>query len=755
MEKMIKVINDNLRTVINGIKSHKSDTESSLATIQNKMDDRVKLAGEYRANVEDARQIISTLENEISTLENDLNDLKKKFDSKDFKEILKVGSKEINNKIGEKKSLIAEQSQRIIALTDKAHKLKNELVSLKEKRIALENTLEKDNILEAYYENRIMEVIEFSEEHINDLKEYIEVEPQTTLMTSTDEVQNIDITSAIDGSIFEEIEEISNSTDSDEFDGYVDSVLTDDIELDDEESEDDDDGEDNKELFMTQQIDDIISQANDLLEKSKTLEEKVIPGTEEDTIDIDPSISNDDYSYGETIKLDDVPTVSTPMFIEENADDESDEEETSNDTEENTDDTDEDTTNGAGLTLPLEETPEEEPIIEEVEEVEPYQPDTDEEDDEEPEFEIVESDEDYEKALLDSALEDVPVINDDIPEITLNDDVGNLGDLNLTSPEDLKLEEDNEETDSVEENTEADVVDEENMFSALEEFNGNNEPEEIKIENDPLSELEIPTVDEEEPLNDTEDTGINLDIPIIEESETKEVNEEAEAPEENNDHVEDVKQEMEEANLDVSKFDDDTIEAISENYTKNNIINIIYTMRKHNIAISKIYESANILKNMSSEDLDYVINLLEKTNASSDSLSYVFNMLDKVDIYKLEEKLSTKTTYELSELLYDVIPYEGEVDLAGMFNLNPSEVNALRSFSSTEEYEMINQFSNIVLANYNELKKYNVNNLNECITKHPHRFLFNPDNFAAILDKYDAEDLTRCVNKNSAVIDKL
>lgn len=736
MEKMIKVINDNLRTVINGIKTHKSDTESSLATIQSKMDDRVKLAGEYRANVEDARQIISTLENEISTLENDLNDLRQKFDSRDFKEILIVGSKEINNKIAEKKSLIAEQSQRIIALTDKAHKLKNELVSLKEKKIALEATLEKDNILEAYYENRIMEVIEFSEEHVADLSEYIEIEPQSTLMTSTNEVENIDITSVIDGSVFEEIDEISNSTDTDEFNEYINDVLDEGtIDLTDVDDTDEDDSEDNNELFMTQQIDDIISEANDLLEKSKNLEEQVINTdiVEESSIDSNSEEKEEnEYSYGGTINLDEVEDISTPapMYIEETDDDSDNSDDDKESTEED------DTTNDEGLTLSL-NNDEEEIEIPEIEEeyvIEPYQPDDELENEEE-----IKTDEEYEESLLNSAdtSNEFPLITDDVPEISLSGDVGNLGELNLTAPEDLVLDEDERtETD------ESDIVDEENMFSALAEFDSSDDGEEVQIENDPLEDVDLPSED-------------------IEDDNTGEINEEdiPEVPaldtEAEEDVASQVKQEMEEANLDASKFSEEDLATIGEKYNKNNIINIVYIMRKHNIAISKIYECSNILANTASEELDYILTLLEKTNASSDSLSYVFGLLDKVDIYKLEEKLSAKTTYELSELLYDVIPYDGEVDLATILDLTPSEVNILRSIASTEEYEMFNQFSNIVEANYNELKKYNVNNLNECITKHPHRFLFNPDNFAAILDKYDAEDLTRCVNKNAAVIDKL
>jgi hypothetical protein len=34
-------------------------------------------------------------------------------------------------------------------------------------------------------------------------------------------------------------------------------------------------------------------------------------------------------------------------------------------------------------------------------------------------------------------------------------------------------------------------------------------------------------------------------------------------------------------------------------------------------------------------------------------------------------------------------------------------------------------------------------------------FLLNPDNFKSIFDKYDEADLVRCIEKNSAVVEKL
>ena len=56
MEKMIGVINNNLRSVITGIKEHREETEKNLAVINAEMDEKVGIASEYKKEVEKASQ---------------------------------------------------------------------------------------------------------------------------------------------------------------------------------------------------------------------------------------------------------------------------------------------------------------------------------------------------------------------------------------------------------------------------------------------------------------------------------------------------------------------------------------------------------------------------------------------------------------------------------------------------------------------------------------------------------------------------
>ena len=205
MEKMISVINDNLNSVVSGIKDHKASTEELLNTIKTEMDKKVDIAQEYKNNVEDAKAKIARAEAEIKDLEKDLEDLNQKFDGKDFREILNAGNKEINSKIIEKRKAISIQGKRILDVTDKAHDLKEELVDLKNRRNAAEEDLVKTNTLLNYYETNIANMIDFTTYHVDELEGY------SVPNYDEDEIEEVDINKIADGKIFDEIADLSKT----------------------------------------------------------------------------------------------------------------------------------------------------------------------------------------------------------------------------------------------------------------------------------------------------------------------------------------------------------------------------------------------------------------------------------------------------------------------------------------------------------------------------------------------------------------
>lgn len=666
MEKMIKVINDNLRSVINGIKVHKADTEKTLAAIKADMDAKILIANEYKLNVENSRMIISNLENEISGLEKDLSDLNVKFGTKDFREILAAGNKEINTKIIEKRAQISEQSQRIAELTEKARLLKTNLIKLKEKKISTEATLNKDIVLEQYYETRINEIIEYSEENPQGIRDFVEDIPQTELMTTFEDIDASDIRSAIDGSVFEEIDNISS--DSVEIDdSLIKKVIVNGPSFVEDEDSDSDSEID---LTMTQQLDDIILQANDLLEKSKTINKNAaaIKPVEMPTPALAPA----------------APLVAEPVVTPE---------------------------------VKVEEPVIETPVAAKVEQ---------------PKEETVVPE-------IPDKKNDINIfVPDDLEEITIpsKNVVTPTSAPTMTSHDELLGSKDETSIFSVLDDLKGD----EDILNSIASLNSDDDDDddvlELKIENDELDSI-VKNTDEL-----TDELSKELDSNVVT-AQSFAVSDK------------DITEELKECNLEANRFSDHDLEMIKKSFNKNNTMDFINVMRKHNIAVARIYESANVLASVTPQNLDHILSILEDTGAISNSISYVFNLLDRVNVNALEELVQERKDYELTELLYKVIPYNGEKNLADLIDLTPMEEGVLRKNTSSDEFKMMNLFASIVAANYNELKKYDIRNINECVTKYPHRFTLNPDNFSAILDKYDPEDLVRCINKNCAVINKL
>lgn len=551
MKKMIGVINDNLRSVVNGIKEHRSDTESSLATIKETIDTKVETASKYKIEVENARSIILSLETEISELENDLKELKEKFGSKNFTEILAAGDKEINSKIDEKKQAIAEQNEIIINITKKAHALKKELTKLKSKKQTIDEDLNKTLILEGYYEKRINAIVDFSIEHPDELATYKEIDEVDDL--NTEEIEDIDIGNIIDGQVFNEIDSISE-------------------------------GNTPKEKELKENIDFDFNGEND---------------------DNNPLENKDEADFSE---LDEILNVAS-LIIDQKELDES---------------------------LASEE------------------------------------DEDTAENLLDSTEEN--------------------------SSQDVK-EEDKEERKHIQ----------------------------IHAMSEPIT--------------------VNLDV--FGDAETTPINESTFI--ENNGYS---FENLSECGLNANEFTQEDLYLLQNNFDKINTLEFIEVLKNHGFDIDKIYTSVGVLLNVTPQNLDKVLTLLESVSEHTD-IDYVFRYLDKVNISRLEQNIALSSDEDsLADLLITTLDSENNADLSNLLGITDKEVATIKK-SSSGDYQLMINFPEIVLANYNALKAFNIDNLVECVTKFPHRFTINPSKFSAILDKYDPDDLVRCINKNAAVIDKL
>lgn len=626
MEKMIKVINDNLRNVISGIKEHRTDLESTLESIKSDMSLKVKEANAYKSDVETARAIVSTLEGEIADLEHDLEELNDKFGSKNFKEILAAGNREINAKIIEKRSAINEQGQIILGLTDKARSLKDTLIELRERKMVTEENLRKTMILESYYDTRISEIVKFSEESPEELATYREEIPQEELNLQED----IDISSVIDGSIFEEIDGITSGGEVD--DEILRSALANPDEIPVYEPEENVEPVE-IEVSTANQLENMISEAKSFVEKKKH--------------------------------------ENSPEEVKE---EEKEEEEPKEETENTNED--------------LPDVKDEEKNVTDDKELDDATDDEDEADDGGEEFVDIYVDEAEET-------EEPEKINEDDEDIDPFLDIRGL-------QEELGLEEEGEKA---EEEPEEEVID-------------------LVVEED-KNEDEI----EKEDL----------------------VSSEADFTSNEN---EDVESELSSMGLDINMFSVSDIDAVKKSFNKDNVKKFLEIMKKHDLSKDLVYSNSKVMTSVTPENLDQILTLLERTDAKRDDITLIYRYLDKVNVSRLEQVILSDIEPSLTVSLSEAMDEVDDV-IASTLGLSRKAAEILKKTASPEDYKIMNALPEVVFENYREVKNLRVDNLEECISKYPHRFTLTHSKFHEILDKYDTDDLIRCINKNAAVIDKL
>ena len=661
MERMIRVINDNLKNVVAGIKDHKMDLESTLDGIRSDMATSVKEANSYKTEVEEARTIVYSLENEITDLEKDLDELNEKFGSKDFKEILAAGNKEINAKIMEKKSLINEQGRIILALTEKARNLKDELVDLRERKITTEEELKKTKILESYYELRVTDIIKFSEEHPEELASYRDEVPQDEL----DIEEDIDITGVIDGSIFEEIDEISgNEPDQD----LLQNALANPEEIPVYEKEEEEEQPIAIDISTAHQLDNMIIDATNFMNKTNGKKDN-----ENDIIDI--SVSSDDSKAVETYHEDINPYIDIAGLEKELAQEET-----------LVDDGIEVTNSEIGLV-----------------EIEGYVPK-----------------EDKDSKQL------------EIDESSASDRVG-LVEIEGYVPKENK---DSEQPEN-DESTASDKV-------GLVEIEGYVPKEAPEAVDDML-------------LGGDKVSIVVEDVPKIIDEVSAEIEKEVENDEKKEETApekEDLSSVFEKYDMNIKMFSKAERENLEKSDIRSNLVHFVKTMKKHNIELEKFYDNANILIALKPRKLEKILTLIEKTDATHDDILLVFKYLDKVNIDKFEQFVNTESDPSLASCLGQAIDTKDDV-IGSTLGLSRKAEETLKKTASKEEMKIMNALPDMVLENYREVRALNVDNIEDCISKHPHRFTLTHSKFHEILDKYDTEDLIRCINKNPAVIDKL
>ena len=684
MDKIVGIVNSNLKSVINGIREHLTESEALLERINKDMDKKVNQAQDYKEQVIESKTKINRVEDEIDDLEKDLNDLNAKFGGTDFKEILSAGNKEINTKIIEKRAVIQRESQRILDLTDKARQLKEDLVDLKDKKHTLEKDIKTTKVVEKFYAQRINDIISYTEAG-NDLELYVDNTPQAELMTNNDyEMEQVEISKVLNDHVFEEIDAITSQEPDAEL---VEEALKNAVKVTYIPREPVKEVEEKKEEVKEEPV------------QEKQPEIKIVEIKEE------PPVEEVKEEVVEAPKVEDgIPEKTFQAIVTE------------------------DLTKKELAPEPVKEEVKEE-VQEKKEEVKV---------EEEPpvQTELVDkieapSNEDLSKLLNSNQIvEDEKEFDDAIIDKTLEK-------LSYPAFDDSSIDLNMLEDDVVEEETTAPVE----------------AKEEVK-EEDLLPGEETIEISEED-LLPGEETIVN---PAYEEDADDSVIEiEIEDDLDAHKNIFKEKEAMTSGDIasfgiDVSKLSEEDINLLTSKMDRSRMNKKMNVLKKHNLGISAIYPNVKVLTEVSSENMDKMLTMLE--NVSKEDLSVVVPVLDKVNVNALEESVDINKDKSLIDI---VIPAIDEIDdtIKDALEMTDEEYQTLQSSVPEETFKKMNLLSSRVVENYKVLNGLGIDNIRECLTKYPAKLLLDPKEFKEILDKYDQDDLVRCINKNAKVFEKI
>lgn len=231
MDSLIRETNENLKAIIDNLKSNLDNSISTLENIQMQMDKKVEEAKKYKVQVDSAKEKIKEYEDSNKSLELSLKELNDKYGKMNLVSLVEAGNREIKTKINDNNREINKQKEHIADLTNKARTIKDLLINLKKDKTIKEGRLENLKVVYEYYSERVNDVIDYAFNHSENLNDY--KENYTYVDNYEDVNEEINNTELENTMVFDEIATIDeNKNFKDEMtfiDGQIDDINDDKI----------------------------------------------------------------------------------------------------------------------------------------------------------------------------------------------------------------------------------------------------------------------------------------------------------------------------------------------------------------------------------------------------------------------------------------------------------------------------------------------------------------------------------------------
>lgn len=226
--------------------------------------------------------------------------------------------------------------------------------------------------------------------------------------------------------------------------------------------------------------------------------------------------------------------------------------------------------------------------------------------------------------------------------------------------------------------------------------------------------------------------------------------------EDDNDEKEVVKASIDSEDISLLGINMDSLSYADQQYLINHanineLKKTINVLNKHNVSLDKVNENVKVYTDIYPDTLDKILTILDNSNKKVDT---VIPVLDQVDVAKLEDSIQVNGDKDIIDIIVPTVKSNND-SLKSKLNMTDEEFDTLRNSVSDETLTKLNLLSNNVVENFSVLSNLGIENARECLTKYPTNLMLDTKEFKDLLDKYDQDDLVRCINKNAKVFDKI
>lgn len=283
MDNLVSETNTRLNEIIDNLATIKKEYEKKLKANDKEINAELSKVKKYKKDFFEAKEKVEKMNADIVGFSEDYKRLVERFKDDELANILVAANKEISLKIEERKRKIVKDKASMNELVDKAEKVKEKLVVLTQEKNAIEECFIKICDAEEYYRRSINEIIDYANDHKENLCSYFE-DADAIINSRNEEEKEVDLydidldtelknideeTKVEDEESKEKVEDEEENNESKEFDDEE-FILADDSDKEKVESDDDD-----KDEFTLEEIpsdfDDIDSKLDDIFKNDDEL----------------------------------------------------------------------------------------------------------------------------------------------------------------------------------------------------------------------------------------------------------------------------------------------------------------------------------------------------------------------------------------------------------------------------------------------------------------------------------------------------